>query len=161
MDAIATTVRQLSSRKLVGRTAIVTGSTSGIGLGIARALAQAGANIVLNGLDKIGAEATRRALADKYGVDVHFDEADLTNGGAAAAMVGRAERDFGAVDILVNNAGIQFVSPIEDFPAERWDAILSLNLSAVFHASKAAFRSMKQRRFGRIINIASAHGLVA
>jgi 3-hydroxybutyrate dehydrogenase len=150
------------SRPLTGRTAIVTGSTSGIGLGIAQALAKAGANVALNGLgNPKDVEATRKALAEEHGVEVAFDGADLSSGPAVGAFVDRMELAFGRVDILVNNAGIQFVSPIEQFPAERWDAIIALDLSAVFHATKAAFKGMKARGFGRIINIASAHGLVA
>ena len=149
-------------RLLAGKTAIVTGSTSGIGLGIARAFAEAGANVVLNGLGQpFDVERTRVDLADATGVMVGYDAADLMKPDETAALVRRAETAFGKVDILVNNAGIQHVSPIEDFPAAKWDAIIALDLSAVFHATKAAFAGMKQRRFGRIINIASAHGLVA
>jgi len=149
-------------RLLAGKTAIVTGSTSGIGLGIARAFAEAGANVVLNGLGQpFDVERTRVDLADATGVMVGYDAADLMKPDETAALVRRAETAFGKVDILVNNAGIQHVSPIEDFPAAKWDAIIALDLSAVFHATKAAFAGMKKRRFGRIINIASAHGLVA
>ena len=149
-------------RLLAGKTAIVTGSTSGIGLGIAKAFAEAGANVVLSGLGQAAdIEHTRMELADATGVTVGYDAADLMKPDDTAAMVKRAEAAFGKVDILVNNAGIQHVAPIEDFPAAKWDAILALNLSAVFHATKAAFGGMKQRKFGRIINIASAHGLVA
>ena len=149
-------------RLLAGKTAIVTGSTSGIGLGIARALAEAGANVVLNGLgDQDEIKRTRDALQESSGVSVSFDGANLMDPADTAAMVERTERQFGRVDILVNNAGIQHVSPIEDFPAAKWDAIVALDLSAVFHATKAAFKGMKERKFGRIINVASAHGLVA
>jgi 3-hydroxybutyrate dehydrogenase len=149
-------------RLLAGKTAIVTGSTSGIGLGIARALAEAGANVVLNGLgDPDEVKHTRDMLGQAAGVVVGYDAANLMNPAETTAMVERAERAFGRVDILVNNAGIQHVAPIEEFPASKWDAILSLNLSAVFHATKAAFHGMKTRKFGRIINVASAHGLVA
>ncbi|HAH09655.1 MAG TPA: 3-hydroxybutyrate dehydrogenase [Alphaproteobacteria bacterium] len=151
-----------SVRALKGKTALVTGSTSGIGLGIATALAHAGASVVLNGLGNADAiEQTRAALERAADVKVRFDGADLSKAADCVAMVERAESAFGKLDVLVNNAGIQFVSPIENFPPEKWDAILSLNLSAVFHASRAAFGGMKARKFGRIINIASAHGLVA
>lgn len=149
-------------RLLAGKSAIVTGSTSGIGLGIARALAEAGANVVLNGLgDMDEVKRTRVMLEQSTGVSVAFDGANLMDANETAAMVTRAERMFGRVDVLVNNAGIQHVAPIEDFPDAKWNAILALNLSAVFHATKAAFRGMKERRFGRVINVASAHGLVA
>lgn len=149
-------------RLLAGRTAIVTGSTSGIGLGIAKALAETGSNIVLNGFgQKADIERTRIELASATGVIVSYDDADLMKPDDTTALVSRAEATFGKVDILVNNAGIQHVAPIEDFPTAKWDAILALNLSAVFHSTRAVFAGMKQRRFGRIINIASAHGLVA
>jgi 3-hydroxybutyrate dehydrogenase len=149
-------------RLLAGKVAIVTGSTSGIGLGIARALAEAGANVVLNGLGKSDEVArTKRMLQESTGVSVAFDDANLMNPVETVAMVQRTEDLLGRVDILVNNAGIQHVAPIEEFPDAKWDAILALNLSAVFHATKAAFAGMKRRKFGRIINVASAHGLVA
>lgn len=149
-------------RPLAGRVAIVTGSTSGIGLGIARALAGAGATIVLNGLGDAGdIERTRAALADGADVGVGFDPANLLDPADARGVVERAIAAHGHVDILVNNAGIQHVSPIEAFPEAKWDAILALNLSAAFHAIKAAFGPMKERGFGRIINVASAHALVA
>jgi 3-hydroxybutyrate dehydrogenase len=150
------------AQTLAGKTAIVTGSTSGIGLGIAKALADAGANVVLNGLgnhDDI--ERTRMDLEKATGVTIGFDAADLSKAADTEMLIRRAESAFGKVDILVNNAGIQHVAPIEEFPVAKWDAILALNLSAVFHATRAAFGGMKARRFGRIINIASAHGLVA
>jgi 3-hydroxybutyrate dehydrogenase len=147
---------------LAGRSAIVTGSTSGIGLGIAQALAAAGANILLNGFgDTKEIERIRSEAAERHRVDVAYDGADLTRADAVAEMVRAGERRFGSVDILVNNAGIQFVSPIEEFPPAKWDQIIALNLSAAFHATRTAFAGMKQRRWGRIINIASAHGLVA
>jgi 3-hydroxybutyrate dehydrogenase len=149
-------------RMLAGKVAIVTGSTSGIGLGIARALAEAGSAVVLNGLgDMDEVKRTRVALEQATGVRVAYDAANLMDPGETTALVQRTEQQFGRVDILVNNAGIQHVSPIEEFPAEKWNAILALNLSAVFHATKAAFKGMKERKFGRIINVASAHGLVA
>jgi 3-hydroxybutyrate dehydrogenase len=147
---------------LAGRNAIVTGSTSGIGLGIAGALAARGANVVLNGFgnaDEI--ERTCERLKETHGVDVIYSGADLSQGAAVAGMVETAVDCFGHVDILINNAGIQHVAPIETFPPERWEAILSLNLSAAFHAIHAVFAGMKARGWGRIVNIASAHGLVA
>jgi 3-hydroxybutyrate dehydrogenase len=147
---------------LAGRTALITGSTSGIGLGIARAFAHAGANVVLNGFgDEKEIEATRAMLEKDTAVKVAYSNANLAKPADVVAMIEQASRALGEIDILVNNAGIQFVSPIEDFPAERWDAIIALNLSAVFHTTKAVFAGMKARKFGRIINIASAHGLVA
>jgi 3-hydroxybutyrate dehydrogenase len=147
---------------LTGKVAIVTGSTSGIGLGIAKALAEAGASVVLNGLgNPVDVERTRSELESSSGVTIGFDAANLSVAGDTEMLIRRTEAQHGKVDILVNNAGIQHVAPIEAFPVEKWDAIIALNLSAVFHASRAAFAGMKQRRFGRIINIASAHGLVA
>ena len=149
-------------RPLAGRAAIVTGSTSGIGLGIARALAEAGADIVLNGLGDPGAiERTRADLEAAANVRILYDGANLMEPAGAVGMVERAASLLGQVDILVNNAGIQHVSPIEDFPPEKWDAILALNLSAAFHAIRTAFAPMKASGWGRIINVASAHGLVA
>jgi 3-hydroxybutyrate dehydrogenase len=149
-------------RALAGRVAIVTGSTSGIGLGIARALAGEGAAIVLNGLgaaDEI--EATRAQLAEETGVAVHFDGADMMSPSAIERLAVHAAELLGPIDIVVNNAGIQHVAPIETFPVKRWDAILAINLSAAFHLTRTVFASMKERGWGRIVNIASAHGLVA
>jgi len=147
---------------LKGRTAIVTGSTSGIGLGIARALAGAGANVVINGFGgKDEIESLRARLAEEYGVKVMLSTADMSKPAAIAAMVAQTVETLGPVDILVNNAGIQFVAPLEDFPPEKWDAILAINLSAAFHAARAVIAGMKERKWGRIVNIASAHGLVA
>ncbi|HEY7608708.1 MAG TPA: 3-hydroxybutyrate dehydrogenase [Alphaproteobacteria bacterium] len=147
---------------LMGKSAVVTGSTSGIGLGVARALAAAGANVMLNGLGAaVDVEKTRAALAGEFKVKVGYDGADMTDPAAIRALVAKAEREFGATDILVNNAGIQHVAPIESFPEAKWDAILAINLSAAFHAIKAALPGMKARGWGRIVNIASAHGLVA
>jgi 3-hydroxybutyrate dehydrogenase len=147
---------------LKGKVALVTGSTSGIGLGIATAFAQQGADIVLNGFgDAAEIEKVRAGLADKHGVKVIYDGADLSKGDAVRGLVESAVRQLGRIDILVNNAGIQHTALIEDFPAEKWDAILALNLSAVFHGTAAALPHMKKQGFGRIINIASAHGLVA
>ena len=151
-----------SARPLAGRTAVVTGSTSGIGLGIAAALAAAGADIVLNGFGEAAAiERVKGDLAERHQVKVAYDGSDLTRTEAVLGMIEAAAARFGTVDILVNNAGIQHVAPIEEFPAQKWDQILALNLSAAFHGIRAAFAGMKQRRWGRIVNIASAHGLVA
>lgn len=148
--------------ELSGRAAIVTGSTSGIGLGIAEALAATGMNVMLNGLGSAAdIEATRSGLAARHGVDVRFSSADMTRPAEIVAMVAEAREAFGAVDVVVNNAGIQHVEAIETFPPEKWDAILAINLSAAFHATRAAVPEMKARRFGRIINVASAHALVA
>lgn len=147
---------------LKGKVAVVTGSTSGIGLGIATALAAQGADIVLNGFgDAAEIEKVRAGLAAQHGVKVLYDGADLSKGDAVRGLIDNAVRQMGRVDILVNNAGIQHTALIEDFPTEKWDAILALNLSAVFHGTAAALPHMKKQGFGRIINIASAHGLVA
>lgn len=147
---------------LKGKVALVTGSTSGIGLGIATAFAQQGADIVLNGFgDAADIEKVRAGLADKHGVKVIYDGADLSKGDAVRGLIENTVRQLGRLDILVNNAGIQHTALIEDFPTEKWDAILALNLSAVFHGTAAALPHMKKQGFGRIINIASAHGLVA
>ena len=142
--------------------AIVTGSTSGIGLGVATAFAAEGMNVMLNGFgDKDEIETIRAGLEDKYGVKVGYQGADMTKPEEIRDMVSKAEAAFGQVDVLVNNAGIQFVSEVENFPEEKWNAIIAINLSSSFHATKAVFKGMKDRKFGRIINIASAHGLVA
>ena len=148
-------------RPLAGQLAVITGSTSGIGLGIARAMAEAGANIVLNGLGRVDEiEALAGELAE-LGVSVDYDPANLLLAESAAELVHAAVERQGRIDILVNNAGIQHVSPIEDFPLDRWDAIQALNLGAAFHTTRAAMGAMRQAGFGRIINVASAHGLVA
>ncbi len=147
---------------LRGRTAIVTGSTSGIGLGIARAFAAAGANLVLNGLGNMREiEKLRQSMAEEFGIEVLYSPADMRKGREVESMVREIEEETGSVDILVNNAGIQHVAAVEDFPPEKWDDIIAINLSSVFHAVHAAMPGMKARGFGRIINIASAHGLVA
>jgi 3-hydroxybutyrate dehydrogenase len=149
-------------RPLEGRAAIVTGSTSGIGLGIARALAEAGSAVMLNGFgDRADIELQRAALADANDVDVAFSDADMSKPGDIARMAEIAARRFGQVDIVVNNAGIQHVAPVESFPVEKWDAILAINLSSAFHLVRAALPGMKARGFGRIVNISSAHGLIA
>ena len=142
--------------------AVVTGSTSGIGLGIARALAHAGMDITLNGFGDVAEiEKIRSSLAAETGAEVRYDGANLMKAEDAMGLVTRAEAAFGRVDVLVNNAGIQFVSPVEEFPLEKWDQIIALNLSAAFWTTRAALPGMKTRKWGRIINIASAHGLVA
>ncbi len=147
---------------LKGKTALVTGSTSGIGLAIARALAKDGANVMLNGFgDKAAIEQARAGLEKEFGVKVRYSAADMTKPGEIAAMIAATEKEFGTLDVLVNNAGIQHVANIEDFPIEKWDAVLAINLSSSFHSIRAAVPGMKKRKWGRIINIASAHGLVA
>jgi 3-hydroxybutyrate dehydrogenase len=144
------------------RTAIVTGSTSGIGLGIAEALARTGHNVILNGFgDAAEIEHIRTRLASGLGIEVAYDAADMTDPDAIGKMIGKAESDFGAIDVLVNNAGIQHVAPIEDFPAEKWNQILAINLSASFHTIRHVLPGMKARGFGRIVQLASAHALVA
>ncbi|MCR6644715.1 MAG: 3-hydroxybutyrate dehydrogenase [Terricaulis sp.] len=144
------------------RAALVTGSTSGIGLGIATAFAKAGMDVTLNGLgDPAEIEKTRKGLEAEYGVTIRYDGANLMDGSAAEAMIASAEAAFGKLDVLVNNAGIQHVSPIEDFPIEKYNSIIALNLSSAFHTIRAAMRGMKARQYGRIINIASAHAHVA
>ncbi len=147
---------------LKGKVALVTGSTSGIGLGIARALAAEGADIMLNGFGDAGEiEQLRAGLASEFSVKVAYDGADLSKPDQVAALVKKTHEALGSLDVLVNNAGIQFVAPIEEFPEAKWDAILAINLSAVFYGMKYAIPGMKAKKWGRIINIASAHGLVA
>ena len=147
---------------LKGKSAIVTGSTSGIGLGIARALGGAGANLLLNGFgDAKEIEALRAGLAKEFGVKVAYDGADMSKPDQIHAMVKAAVEKLGSVDILVNNAGIQHTAPVESFPHDRWDAVIAINLSSAFHATQAALSGMKARNWGRIVNIASIHGLVA
>ena len=147
---------------LHAKTALVTGSTSGIGLAIARAFAGEGTNVVLNGFgDAAEIEAARAGIEAEFGVKAIYSAADMSKADQIAAMVGQAEEAFGSVDVLVNNAGIQHVSPVEDFPPEKWDAIIGINLSSAFHATRAAVPGMKRRGWGRIINTASAHSLVA
>jgi len=147
---------------LRGKVAVVTGSTSGIGLGIARALARDGADILLNGFgapDEI--EELQGSLSRNHNVRVTYSDADMSKPSAIAQMIDRATQELGAVDVLVNNAGIQFTAPVVDFPPEKWEAILAINLSAAFYATKAALPAMLASDWGRIINIASTHGLVA
>ena len=143
---------------LKGKTALVTGSTSGIGLGIARSLARQGANIVLNGFGDV--EAPKAEIA-AFGVQVGYHGADMSKPAEIEAMMRYAAETFGRVDVLVNNAGIQHVAPVEDFPVERWDAIIAINLSSAFHTTRLALPAMKKADWGRIINVASVHGLVA
>jgi 3-hydroxybutyrate dehydrogenase len=147
---------------LQGKSALVTGSTSGIGLAIARALAAQGANVTINGFgDKDAVEKERSSIQKDFGVEALYSPADMTKPAEIAAMVQTAQQRFGSLDILVNNAGIQFVAPIEEFPIEKWDQIIAITLSAAFHAIRAAVPGMKTRKWGRIINTASAHSLVA
>ena len=147
---------------LTGKNAVVTGSTSGIGLAYARAFAKAGANIVINGMGNADdIEKERAAIETDFKVKAVYSPADMTRPADIAAMVELAESTFGSVDILVNNAGIQFVAPVEEFPVEKWDAIIAINLSSAFHGIRAAVPGMKKRGWGRIINTASAHSLVA
>ncbi len=145
-----------------GKAALVTGSTSGIGLGIATRLAEQGANIVLNGLgERAEIERLAAGLKAAHRVEVTYDPADMTRPAEIAAMVKRAIGQFGAIDVLVNNAGIQHVAPVDEFPPDKWDAIIAINLSSSFHTVRAALPAMKARGWGRIVNIASAHALVA
>ncbi|NNG05850.1 MAG: 3-hydroxybutyrate dehydrogenase [Inquilinus sp.] len=147
---------------LRGKVAVVTGSTSGIGLGLARALAAEGCDVMLNGFgDAAEIEALRAGLERDHGVRAGYSGADLGDGRAAAGLIAEATGALGRVDILVNNAGIQHVAPIEEFPPEKWDAVLGINLSSAFHTIRAALPAMRQAGWGRIVNIASAHGLVA
>lgn len=146
---------------LNGKSALVTGSTSGIGLGIAQALAAQGAHVMLNGFGDAQAAQDAVAAVATGGARVAYHGADMSRPAEIEAMVRACEAEFGGVDILVNNAGIQHVAPVEAFPAERWDAIIAINLSSVFHATRAALPGMKSRGFGRILNVASVHGLVA
>jgi len=147
---------------LKGKTALVTGSTSGIGLGIATAMAGEGANVVINGFgDAKQIEAIRSGLAKEHGVTVTYSPADMTKPDEIAAMVADAEKEFGAIDVLCNNAGIQHVAPIEEFPIDKWNAIIAIDLSSAFHTIRAALPKMKAKGWGRIVNTASAHALVA
>jgi 3-hydroxybutyrate dehydrogenase len=145
-----------------GKTALITGSTSGIGLGIARELAAQGAHIVLNGLgDAAQIAQLKNEIAAAHGVEVMVDGADMSRADAIESMMARALGEFGAVDLLINNAGIQHVAPVDEFPLDRWNAILAINLSAAFHTTRLALPAMKNKGFGRIVNVASAHALVA
>ncbi|ABD89528.1 3-hydroxybutyrate dehydrogenase [Rhodopseudomonas palustris] len=147
---------------LTGKTAVVTGSTSGIGLAYARAFAGAGANVVINGMGEAAdIERERAKIESDFSVKAVHSPADMLKPAEIAEMIKLGEKTFGSVDVLVNNAGIQFVAPIEEFPIEKWDAIIAINLSSAFHGIRAAIPGMKQRGWGRIINTASAHSLVA
>ena len=149
-------------RPLAGKVALITGSTSGIGLGIARALAAAGSDVVLNGFGAASdIDATRAGIATEHRVNVSYSAADVSKPEAIEEMIATALTDHGRLDILVNNAGIQHVAPLEQFPVAKWDAILAINLSSAFHTMRLALPAMRRHGFGRIINIASAHGLVA
>ncbi|PXX47597.1 3-hydroxybutyrate dehydrogenase [Undibacterium pigrum] len=152
----------MSATSLKGKTALVTGSTSGIGLGIARSLAAEGANIVFNGFgDRQEIQALQTAVENEFDVKTAYHNADMSKAAEIEAMMNFASTTFGGVDILVNNAGIQHVANIEDFPVEKWDAIIAINLTSSFHTTRLALPSMKQKNWGRIINLASVHGLVA
>ena len=164
MDSIMTSAGLAHAgapRPLDGKVAVITGSTSGIGLGIANALAAAGAMIVLNGIaEPIEVEKLCQVMGARYDVPVRFDAADMSKPAVIRDLVERVGRSFGPVDILVNNAGIQHVAPVDEFPPEKWDAIQAINLSAAFHTTRAVLPEMKRRGYGRIVNVASAHGLI-
>jgi 3-hydroxybutyrate dehydrogenase len=150
------------ARQLAGKSAVVTGSSSGIGRGIAETLAREGANVMLNGFgDAKQIEALRSGLEKQYAIKALYHGADMSKPAEIADLIRKAEAEFGAVDVLVNNAGVQHVAPVDEFPAEKWDWIIAINLASVFHATRAALPGMKKRQWGRVINIASAHGLVA
>jgi 3-hydroxybutyrate dehydrogenase len=156
------TAFNLGMSMLKGKNALVTGSTSGIGLGYARSLAEQGANVTINGFgDAAAIEKERAGIEKDFGVKAAYSPADMTKPAEIADMIHAAERAFGSLDILVNNAGIQYVAPIEEFPIEKWDQIIAINLSSAFHTIRAAVPGMKARKWGRIINTASAHSLVA
>ncbi len=151
-----------AARPLSGRVSLITGSTSGIGLGIATALAAAGSAVVLNGFGKAEEiSATQARLSAACGVKIEYSAADMSNPGSIAEMIDMTLAEFGRLDILVNNAGIQFVAPLQEFPVAKWDAILAINLSSAFHTTRLALPRMVENKWGRIVNIASAHGLVA
>jgi 3-hydroxybutyrate dehydrogenase len=150
-----------AGRGLAGKSAIVTGSTSGIGLGVARAFAEAGMNVMLNGFGAAGVDEIRRNFESEFGIKTGYSGADVSKSDEIIEMFGAAVAAFGQVDVVVNNAGIQHVEAVETFPTDKWDKILAINLSAAFHTTRAAVPGMKARRWGRIINVASAHALVA
>ena len=150
------------ARQLAGKSALVTGSTSGIGRAIAELFAREGAHVMLNGFGEAGAiEALRAGLEKSHGVKARYHGADMSKPDEIVQLVAAAERELGAVDILVNNAGVQHVAPVDEFPPDKWDWIIAINLTSVFHATRLALPGMKRRNWGRVINIASAHGLVA
>jgi 3-hydroxybutyrate dehydrogenase len=162
MNSVTQVSTMNAARPLAGRVALVTGSTSGIGLAVLEKLASEGADVMMSGFgDPMAIEALRSGLEERYSVRVRYDGADMSKPEEVEAMVEAARRAFGSVDILVNNAGIQHVEPIESFPVEKWNAILAINLSAAFHTIRASFAGMKARGWGRIVNIASAHALIA
>jgi len=151
----------MNSTMLSGKTALVTGSTSGIGLGIARALAAQGANVVFNGFgDAAQIAALIKDIGAEFGIATGYSNADMSKPAEIEAMMAEVQRRFGGVDILVNNAGIQHVANIEDFPVDKWDAVIAINLTSAFHTTRLALPGMKQKNWGRIINLASVHGLV-
>lgn len=145
---------------MVNKTALITGSTSGIGMAIAKRFASGGYNIIFNGLEKEGSDIAKE-VAMKYNVKTFFSDANMLKGEEIRMLVSEGAKKFGTIDVLVNNAGIQHVSPIDEFPEEKWDDIIAIILTAAFHTSKAVWKGMKEKKFGRIINIASAHGLIA
>jgi 3-hydroxybutyrate dehydrogenase len=150
-----------AAKSLKDKVSLITGSTSGIGLGIARALAAAGSTVILNGFGKPeDIKAEQESVAKDFGVDVDYSGADMSNPASIAQMIEEMLGKFGRIDVVVNNAGIQHVAPLQDFPAAKWDAILAINLSSAFHTSRLALPSMLANKWGRIINLASAHGLV-
>jgi 3-hydroxybutyrate dehydrogenase len=162
LDALTVPAQSRNIPAVKGKTALITGSTSGIGLGIAQAFAEAGANVVLNGFGNAAdIERTRAELETRFGVGAVYSPADMSKAADIEAMFGQAQTRFGGVDILVNNAGIQHVSPIDEFPPSRWDSIIAINLTSAFHTTRLALPGMKRKRWGRIVNVASAHGLVA
>jgi len=151
----------MQNRSLSGKTALVTGSTSGIGLGIAHALAAQGANIVMNGFgDAVAIDQLQKDIAKQHGVRTIYSGADMSKATEIEQMMHEAAKEMGGIDILINNAGIQHVANVEDFPVDRWDAVIAINLSSAFHTSRLALPFMKKNNWGRIINIASVHGLV-
>lgn len=151
----------MANKTLSGKTALVTGSTSGIGLGIARSLAAEGANVLLNGFgDQAEIDKLQADLAAEFGVQVAYHNADMSKPAEIEAMIAFAGDKFGGVDVLVNNAGIQYVANVEDFPVEKWDAIIAINLTSAFHTSRLVLPGMRAKNWGRIINLASTHGLV-
>ena len=161
MNIAMTERKPAAARSLKDKVSVITGSTSGIGLGIARALAGAGTAIVLNGFGKPEEiEAVRDGVAKEFGVHVAYSGADMSNPASIAEMIGMTLDEFGRIDVLVNNAGIQHVAPLQEFPVAKWDAILAINLSSAFHTTRLSLPSMIANKWGRIINIASAHGLV-
>jgi 3-hydroxybutyrate dehydrogenase len=155
-----TEVKKSNTTEKKTMTVLITGSTSGIGLGIAKAFAKQGHNIIFNGLEKEGPDIANE-VSKEFSVGTMYSPANMLNAAEISAMVDQGQKKFGSIDVLINDAGIQYVSPIEDFPDAKWDAIIGINLSSSFHTCKSVWKGMKLQKFGRIINIASAHGLVA